>query len=59
MQNVCDALTYKRHADEVAIQIMQLQDKLYYDCDNIELQQDIEDLEADYQYLRNKYEQLR
>ena len=53
------ALKYKRLADKVAIDIMHMQDALYEDCNNNELRQDIEDLELDYQYLRNLYEQHR
>ena len=52
-----DALRYKRHADAVALKIMYLQDKLYEDCYNNELRQELEELEDDYQYLRNRYEQ--
>lgn len=50
---------YKILADEVATKIMHMQDALYEDCNNDELRQDIEDLESDYQYLRNLYEQYR
>lgn len=52
-----DASRYKRHADILAIKIMRLQDKLYEDCHNDDLRQEIEELEDDYQYLRSRYEQ--
>lgn len=54
-----EAQRYKRLADEVAVKIMHLQDRLYEDCHNEELRQDIEDLQEDYQYLRNQYEKHR
>lgn len=50
---------YKILADNLAVRIMHMQDALYEDCGNDELRQDIADLESDYQYLRNLYEQHR
>lgn len=54
-----NAEKYKILADEIAVKIMRMQDALYEDCGNNELRQDIADLELDYQYLRNLYEQHR
>ena len=53
------AQKYKNLADKVAVKIMHLKDALYEDCNNNALRQEIEDLEEDYQYLRNRYENYR